>query len=512
MKYSGYVDAIGRFTRDDVLVQASYLAWKAWAENRKIPEQERANHLYVRSYTPRVFAISAAVGHRFAMRRPADNDVLNLCRGFIEVEDNVSDPEFVAREKEQTLQATKVNKVLKDFKLDEGALRFASVTTFLQRLMCSQWSARAIGLSHVIRRSLIYRELLLLKPAIDLGSQVREGLGQEESAALRAGIALFTMLRTKNPDFGWAFLNTDSSTVQADVSEKWGITHQTLKLMSTNLTTTISEVKTWHSEALQVEAPYQKYFPLPFYRKPLVDAHEIDGPIRRKESDTFIVCPSPEMLLAGISTLFVDLLSKRSSEIKGILSFLGEAAEEYLSKVLPSFFEPSRITRLEKDPSRRIADFIVELDDAFLVVECKRSVNNRFGRTMFTPETQVKVWERLTDALIQCSSTIQTYPSLANATKPVICLIVADDDVLTEDGTFAIITEVSGVLDELGIQQFELVSIDVFERVFGQRDHSDIVRASTEKWARFRQHPSIQTFHSLSFSKFSDLAGSNRSS
>ncbi len=503
MRYDSYLNAIESFVRDDVLTQASFLAWKAWAHDEKVPEHEKMNHLFVKAYTPRVFAISAAIGHRFARRQPAGEDVLNLCKGFIEVDDTVSDQSFVAQEKEETIRLARAAKTLGKYKLDESALRFVSLTSFLQRLMCSQWSSQAYGLGHVFRRSLIYRELLKLKPRLSLEIHLREGLRQEEDAALRAGIALFTMLRMKDkPDFGWAFLNVNSSTIQSEISEKYGITHETLKLMAANLTTTFDEMQEWHLESQKVHELYRKYYPLPFYARPFLDAHDISGPFVRKPSDTFIVCPSPELLLAGMSTLFVELLSKKSDRVKGILSFLGDAAEEYLATILPSFFEPSRITRLEKDPHRKTADFIIELDEAFLVVECKRSVNNRLGRTMFTPSTQVKVWEKLTDALEQCSSTIKSHSSLSNPIKPIICLIVADDDVLTEDGTFAIVVEASGVLKELGIQHFELVSLDVFERLFGQRDHSEIVRLSLEKWARFREHPNISTFHSLNFSKF----------
>lgn len=108
MNYEQYKQRIRRFTRDDLMIQSSFLSWKAW-EIETVPERERMDRVLVRAYAPRVFAISAATGTNFKRAVPGGTNTRDLCKLHLEIADTVSNRQFLAEEKEELITFDIVN-------------------------------------------------------------------------------------------------------------------------------------------------------------------------------------------------------------------------------------------------------------------------------------------------------------------------------------------------------------------------------------------------------------------
>ncbi|MBX9768687.1 MAG: hypothetical protein K2X47_15540 [Bdellovibrionales bacterium] len=498
--YDQYVQKIRSFRRDEILIQSSYRCWEAWDQERSSLNNKNPNFQLIRAYAPRISAISAARGNNFRKRLIENSTVLDLCRWHLRVRDSVSNKRFIAEEREKCELALKETKYLYRFKIDTEAIEKTAPFAFIQRTIRSQWDARSFTLRHIFRSSCIYRKLIAKQPTVE--PTIFKILNQDADSAIKAGFGLFTMLNGKRRDHGRALLNIDRSDIEKAVEINLGITLTTLKLIASRLSIDRSELNRWHTKVCEQEDYYKKYYPLPFYGTPLLVANNLDLEADIDESDAAFICPSPEMLLAGCSFFLTRLMIDNSSSMEGnISSSLGIAVEEYVAEMLPTIFPSERIERLSKS-GKPTADFLVDLDECYLIIECKRLLTNAEGRMTADPNSQVKIWDRMLEALSQCSSTVRASKTLSESRKPILCLILTDDTLLFEEKMFALIAETSGIFKELGIQFFETIHLEIFERLFAQVEMQTIVDVCMSNWKSFRENPSAVEFNPLSNTDF----------
>jgi hypothetical protein len=495
MLYDAWKQKIRRFLRDDILVQSSFLNWKAW-ESDNLSKQQAIDKLYIEAYAPRVFAVSAATGAPRFRSAPEGTTILDLCRSVLEIRENVSDLQFIAEEKTKYVDACAQSQILARYHIDPDVIQFAAPASFLLRTLRAQWDSKSFSMRHIVRSWLIYQKL----DRISAGSSeacVERLLRLSAVDAFRSSIALFSMIHGKDLNFAKAFISISTSNFEEGIRERFGIDADTVRLVASRLSLNLAELKAWHEQVLMVPEVYRKHYPLPFYTHPLLDASEIEAPFDVTARDSFYVCPCPYMMLAGSASFIFRLLAENEDiyRPRDIHVDLGHATEMYLADVLPQIFEANRITRIN-NPAIRNADFLIELDDVVLAVECKKTIGTRIGRTVIAPEDQVKVWEKLTDALEQCASTKQNLTGVSRE-KPFIPIIVADENILGEDGLFALVAETSGMLAQMGIERFEVLSIDQFERIFSTCDHAAVCETSIKKWDEFRLNRSLANFSSL---------------
>lgn len=502
--YDQFKQRVRRYKRDDVMIQSSFLAWKAW-EVVRVPENERMDRVLVRAHGPRVFAIAAASGTNFNRLSPQGTNTRDLCKLVIEVTDTVSDREFLNEEKELLVREIENTEHLSQFNISADLIRSAAAGIFVMRLARSQWDAQAYTFRHIARSWMIYKIFRESNP--DIGDIVARLLQQSDLDAVRSTIGLWALFSSKPLDFSRPFLDLYSSTCDQEVTERMNIDLDTIKIAASRLSIAKNDLHSWHAEVQRQSPCYKKYYPLPFYKNPLLEGQEYDLPTFTNDSDSLLICPSPQLLLCGAATWIPRIINEnpRLFEDAGIsdtMVALGDATEEYLARVLPIIFGAERVERIQ-DRTRRNADFVVDLPECFLVIECKRVINNRWARSILTPQVVAKVWDKLADALSQCSGTIDAQNArFTGQNKPVICFILADDVVLGEDGVFADLVEASGTLKSLGVLYFEVMSFDDFEKIFLSYPIAEIIQRCVEKWNRFRHRTHYMHWQSLAMTEW----------
>ncbi|WP_413575551.1 hypothetical protein ACLVWU_14520 [Bdellovibrio sp. HCB290] len=500
MKYDTLTSHISDFKRDDLIIQLSYLAWKAF-DLDDIPDSERENFTMVQCFAPRVIAISGALGNNFAAKIPDNLDALNVCKLVVEVDDGVGDPELLEEEKKFTAEALQKSKALQNLGFNETHTLPVIPLLFLQRMMGSQIVPQASRLAPFFRSWEILKNLNQVTGG-RVASVLIKILGLEAIDAYRSTFALFSMINGREQDFGRAFINIRKSNIQYNVENLYQISHHTLELVASRLSQPLGLLKDWHDEVMKVHPHYRTFYPLPFYERPLVTSDSLQTEVIGLSSEGTFMCPSPLLFMQGMSTFVFRLLIENKHHFdQNILTDMGHALESYLERTLANIFPTGQIIRVQDDTSRN-ADFIIELEEYILIIECKRNIDSSLSRTMAIGKHQVETWERIMSALVQCSNTKKNlHKWTPNTTKPILCVVLTESMPTGQEAFFAYIAQTCGALKQLEIEQFELLSIEDFEYQFTICDTTDVMEGVFKNWANYRDNTFINSFVPLSHLK-----------
>jgi hypothetical protein len=506
MKYQEYVQKIRRYKRAALLCTVTEACWKAWAlEDADLTEKQKQEILLVRAYAPRVFCISAARGNDYRTAEPFLKDILNLSRQQLDIDDSISDQEFLRLEAEALLSAIAKTDHLGRYKLDDEAVKFATRVLFIQRLLRSQWDIPSYSLRHFMRAWQIYKKLnrrLSGKP----GQIIRKIFNQDDIHAIRSAFGIYILAANPDNKTTYGLINVDRARVEDGIEEKFSIDKETIRLVANRISLDFPQYREWHETVLCRPEYYKKYAPLPLYQAPLLMAEEIFETHITRDVESLYLCPSPHLLFGCLSELFIRDLRSNQQMLPGInlSSELGYAIEDYLQEVLPVLFPNAKIEKVDDSTKGQKADFIIETHDAVFVIESKKALGSAEARMIAGPDSVANVWNRLTESYEQCSSTIKEFKLRGDGSKPVIAIVVVQDAILGEQGVFDLVAHHSGIHDSLAIKQIEVMSLDSFERAFQFGSPSDVAAAILKKWERARQSPTMDNFYSLSVERRSE--------
>ena len=508
--YRDFTQAIRRFKRDDLLATCASFAWQAWEieDSRGYSNKERQQLITARAFSPRIFSVAAAAGNNFRSRVAGDPDFFWLGGLYLGINSAVSDEKFIDLEMQEIQGLCGETKYLKNHKIDSSILLTSTKSLFMQRSMRSQWDTKAYTFRHIIRAWLILKYL-----DGRLGNSVfpviERMFRMDPVDAFRSACGIY-FLATGKDKFPGIF-DIQSSTCQREITEKYGVDLETVNFMSNRVSAELKDFRNWHdAEVLGLGEYYKKYAPIPLYRTPLVRAQEIWLTRDEAVSESTYLCPSPHILMHTLSDMFSLSLRENRCLLGGVNvdSAYGYAVEDYLElSVLPQFFDPGKVQRLDTGTGRhKVADFIVETEHAWFVIESKKSLSSSFGRSVSDPLSVVSIWDRLLESYGQCSETIKT---ISDNSKPKIALVVVGEDILFEQGIFDLLAFRSGIFRELNLEFVEVMSLESFERCFQFGTVEDVVSAIVKKWGYAKSNPGIDAFYSLQVMRRGDGPGRN---
>ncbi|BDA76277.1 hypothetical protein CAL7716_104430 (plasmid) [Calothrix sp. PCC 7716] len=168
-----------------------------------------------------------------------------------------------------------------------------------------------------------------------------------------------------------------------------------------------------------------------------------------------------------IEGLVLNKLPQR--ELGNILS---DTFEDYLENVLFPYIAPCSFEKIPEvqnpaNKSDKRADFLIKLQDAYIVVECKSSVMHLDASTYFHPEGIADVWCRIHSASEQIAATIQ---ALNLRDKPVIPLIMTFYDNITSSQILEIMIKQTDYCKLMGLNISPIVrSLHEFEHWISDR-------------------------------------------
>lgn len=503
MHYDNYVEKIRRFKQDDTLLCATESLWKVWHyENEKLTKKQKHELILVRAYAPRVLCIAAATSNDHRSLSPQLKDILNLSRFHLEIDETISDKDFIASEVEILAKAISGSELAK-YNIPENLIHSCVTSLFFQRLVRSQWDSAAYSMRHVFRSWLIYQHLDC-RMGGKASKSIRTLFNQDPIDAFRSALCTYFMASDDNNGKKLkGIFDLNKSNVELEIEKKFKIDRETIRQMAANLAREIDTYRKWHDEeVLALPEVYRKYAPLPLYKSPLFPAEEIWTGKPRGTMQNIFLCPSPHILLASLSDLFFRELSANPQLALGVNASieLGYAGEDYLEQTLPVILPNAKITRLQSN-NDKTADFIVETEETFFVIETKKCLGGAEAKTIARPIDVVSVWCRLLESYEQCSATIQRDLKTQIDKKPIIALIVVNDTVLGEQGLFDFIAHHAGIHSSLGLNYVEVLSLDQIEQIFKYRSTADVTRSILEKWKTSKENPVPGNFYSLPVTK-----------
>lgn len=496
MNYQKYVQHISGYQRDSLILQLCNLAWRAF-EKTASTDIELQDKTLIECFSPRSVAIAAVFAQNIASNKdPEGFEAFTTAKLMIEIDESVVDQAFLDTEKRTVSNFLKKSKILRQYGFSDEIILPVVPFTILQRITNSQNVIQSSDFSNFIRSWELYKNLNNIYSG-NLSEKVNKILGQYPIEAYRSIFAIFSKLNKTESNI----LKPLFSIGDLDKLDELNISPDTLKLTATRLSQKLSDLKDWHAKVEQLPDVLKKYYPLPFFERPLIHAGELD--ILTGDKTHIYLCPSPRMLIHGMSTFVFRLIAdnKHLFKPRNILTDFGTSIELYLTSILPALFPQGKIHRID-DRSSKNADFIIELDNFILIIECKRNIDSSIGRTVVYGEDLINTWERILGALIQCSTTnCNKIQWVSRNNKEVICFILTDSVISGQEAIFSYIATKCGAVAKLGLSHYEIMSLNDFEKIFSASNAEEALNACVKNWKKYRDNFYINNFVPLSNSE-----------
>ncbi|MEA5551881.1 hypothetical protein VB713_13090 [Anabaena cylindrica UHCC 0172] len=211
--------------------------------------------------------------------------------------------------------------------------------------------------------------------------------------------------------------------------------------------------------------------------KPFFHNILLETPFIEFESNKFCL-PDPFSFTESCWNQIESLVLKNlDSREKG--NILSDAFEHYLENILFPSIAPNSFQKIPevKNPQKssdKRADFIIELSNSYLVIECKNSVMYLDTSAYFHPEGIADTWCKIHSACEQISATVKVLKSMEN--KPVIPLILTFYDNIVSSETLTQIIKESDYCSRMNLTIPPIVnSLHEFEHRISNR--------SLDNWA-----------------------------
>lgn len=440
----GLVTLLRRFKKSDIVDIGSKLLWDVFL-NRKNYQDEKKQ--VINTYAPRIIMLALATANNYRNSQLSNIEFYNLCNDFLGIKDLISNKEIMDEEchKIIDLLKNKTDIAIPDKYLNTEIIRNICPVLFISRLMRQQHEIFLVGMKHFYTT---YDILICLNEYTngDVDKSFLKIFGVDVLHFMRAVFGLFTIGIGKNGKIQFQGLTCDEG-----VKKNLEIDIDSCRFAAEKIAYNESNLRSiWYEkEVLTQPVLYQKYYPTPLYKFPLVLMDNSNG------IDFFM--PSPSIFISGIRDA---IFSKLIDDNKSLSSNLGNVLEENIFIGLKKIFGEEKVSKLSKSKSSRSADFYIDLEGCALIIECKSSVGAFADLSVLLPNHVANIWTRLYDACVQCGSSIK---NLKNKAKPIIAIVLIASHITAEALPFQVYAARTNIFDDLGIEHIEFLSWDVLQ-------------------------------------------------
>jgi hypothetical protein len=279
----------------------------------------------------------------------------------------------------------------------------------------------------------------------------------------RSGFMLFALANDANR---LGFLHLRDLTAEDRIVNDYQITPDTCRLVASKISFNDSDLRGWYENMMgDVEEFYQKYFPVPLYRYPLIH-------LDRRGREIDYVIPSPSLFVRGFVNAFFSQLFENDSGER-----FGDAIEQRIYEALVQIFGREAVTRLEHDGEH--ADFLIRRDECDLVLEIKTALGGYEDQSVMTPNAVQKLWARLYRATKQCAASIAIH---RRTDHPIVGIIVVSDHMTVEGMPFLSLAERTGILTDMDILGVDILSWNSIEYTLSQTSVAKFMATLKRKW------------------------------
>ena len=126
------------------------------------------------------------------------------------------------------------------------------------------------------------------------------------------------------------------------------------------------------------------------------------------------------------------------------------------------------------------ADFLITLEHTDLIIEVKSMIGGMLDKYAMKPKHVAKMWNRFYGACTQCAHSKEEFKK---NNKKVISIVLIADHITAEYLPFQHFASLSGLFDDLGIEEIEFISWNALEYLFHKTSVTEFERALIKKWS-----------------------------
>lgn len=460
-----FVQKLRLYTKSSVIDVGIYLLWASY-KNKKKGAGFDAQRQILHAYGPKIVILALATANEYRDKHLTQEGFYNLCSDYLGINDTISDQEFLKNEAEKVIASIKTatkNKIPERY-LGFSHIRTSCTELFVARLAGSQ--NKTYG-TNIHEFSTDYKIISALDEvssgAVTKGFQ--EIFSISPLHVMRAGFMLFALGcgDGKNGRISFNKVSCDDA-----VRRTFQITPEICQYVAVKISYNESDLRDWYmKEVLGCDPYYQKHFPDPLYRYPIIH--------RNLRTDTLdFLIPAPALFLRSFRIAIFSRLLEANSSLSGKL---GGVLETHILHVLKHIFGADKVKKIEDNGKK--ADFHIALGNCDLIIEVKTNIGSYEARSVMSPEHTADVWGRLYGACEQCAASMRVY---RQPSRPIIGLILMADHMTTETIPFHTLAERSGMFDDLGIECIEFLSWNALESTLSRTSVTKFTAGLLEKW------------------------------
>ncbi|MBX2994850.1 MAG: hypothetical protein KF681_08510 [Bdellovibrionaceae bacterium] len=452
------------------------------------PKKRTRDDTMIAAFGPRVFAFSSAAGTVHNRKSATTRDVLVCAHRYLELPEQTLQEEPSPEVREEIAMYASESRYFQKYHVPkvETDNSLSSISAFLLRSIESQHSHQG-GTPHSIVRSFAILKNFIARLSAADRNLVDSILGLDQKLFFRSALITWLYMVQKETR-GFLYLEN----LESFAAPIMGSDVSAFGVFISRMSCSRDDATEWLVQCRSAKEELKKYFPLYFYNTPLLNLgnYGFDDRIENRDLSRTMMCPSPGIYLKSATEKCYELVSRNSDrfQVRNPLVVFGEAFEDYVHEALNFKYGHAFVEKVEPVQGQKRADFIVESSEFILVVELKKSLIGLGDRLEASGVPLLKFYERTGGAFDQIGETISVR-KLDERGKPVIAIVVSEANNYTAAARFITFFVNSGIRRKMNLHLLDVMTIELFERVFLHREPDEILRDFISRWADFDSNP-----------------------
>lgn len=461
---SEFISLLRHYKKADIVNIGSTLLW-GFFRNKRNYTVDKAQ--VINSYAPKLIILALATANEYRSSELNEIIFYNLCGDFLSIKDPLSDKEFMDEESHKIFEYLKnkngKEKKISDNYLDQKIIKNVCSYFFISRLARQQYETFLSGLNEFY---MVYDILIRLNKNTNglLEREFKNIFEVKPLHFLRAIFGIFTLGNNKN-----GMILFQELTCEQAIKNKLEIDIDACKSAALKISYSEDSLREhWYkNEVLNQPELYQKYYPTPLYKYPIISMDST------KRVDCFV--PSPRLYIRGVIDGIFDKIRANDKD----RSFdVGSAIEAHIFDGLKEMFGEERVCKISEPNKSRSADFYVDFQNCSIVIECKSSMGAYTDLSIMSPKNIADIWSRLYSACEQCSATIK---SLKKNSKPIIPIVLIASHITAEAIPFQSYAFRSNIFRDMEIEHIEFISWNFLQYVLSKSSVEKFVTKMLER-------------------------------
>ncbi len=455
------VARLRRFRKTSIINTGTHCLWHIY-KNPELRQRGSSVPQLIISYAPRIIILAMATANDYRNDCLVPQSLHDLCNDYLGIYDSIGFSAFLDEEAHRIRTGLIEQRNIPEAYIQLEQIRHSCLELSISRLLRSQHETHLTSMEELLRAYRIF----------EIWDQSQSGRRSEVCRSIfnidpihffRSGFMLFALA---NDDRRAGHITFRDLTAEDTIINEYQITAETCRLVASRISFNESDLRSWYQQMLEdIPAFYQKFFPVPLYRYPLI--HRDQG-----EREINFLMPSPAFFVRGFVNAFFSQIFENSDMVG-----FGDAVEEYTYHAICHIFGAANVSRIQDTGEH--ADFIIRHPECDLIVEVKTTLGGYQEQSMMNPEAVQSLWKLLYKASNQCSRSIRQH---RRAEHPTLGIIFIAEHITAEAMPFLSLAERTGMFNDLDVAGIEILPWNSFEHTLSLTSINNFMATLKRKW------------------------------